>query len=73
MFVPLVRNRFAHTLHPAALAFVSYGIVLVQVQVQVEYLNWTNQAPGGTGADREGTRVRLSAAIAERGHTRPAL
>ena len=34
MFVPLVRNRFAHTLHPAALAFVSYGIVLVQVQVQ---------------------------------------
>ena len=36
MFVPLVRNRFAHTLHPAALAFVSYGIVLVQVQVQVQ-------------------------------------
>ena len=34
MVVPLVRNRFAHTLHPAALAFVSYGIVLVQVQVQ---------------------------------------
>ena len=29
-FVPLVRNRFAHKLHPAALAFVSYGIELVQ-------------------------------------------
>ena len=27
MFVPLVRNRFAHTLHPAPLAFVSYGII----------------------------------------------
>jgi hypothetical protein len=38
----------------------------------VDYLNWTEPAPGGTGADRERTRERLRAALAEKGHTRPA-
>ena len=46
MFVPLVRNRFAHTLHPAALAFVSYGIVLVQVQVQAWQERGLNMGQG---------------------------
>ena len=39
----------------------------------VDYLNWADPAPGGTGADRERTRERLRAALAESGHTRPAL
>ena len=38
----------------------------------VDYLNWTEPAPGGTGADRERTHERLRAALAEKGHTRPA-
>ena len=50
MFVPLVRNRFAHTLHRAAYAFVSYGIVLVQVQPN------TSGHKGGVYIPRRGFR-----------------
>ena len=49
----LTRATNAHPLHPAALAFVSYGIVLVQVHVQ----GWG--VARGRGCGREGVWVEL--------------
>jgi hypothetical protein len=62
MFVPLVRNRFAHALHPAALAFVSYGIVLGQVQVQGKRKRLASTA------NETNTTLRNSSARSGRAH-----
>ena len=69
MFVPLVRNRFTHALHPAALALVSYGIVVVPVQVHpvllcvrgLLFAKYSRPLEAGKGPTGKGHRCELRA------------